>query len=90
MDTINILGLVAGTCTTVAFIPQVLQVWRTRSAQDISIGMYSVFIVGVALWLVYGLVVNSMPVVVSNLVTLLLASAVLGMKMWFENRQKNA
>jgi len=90
VDTINILGLVAGTCTTVAFIPQVLQVWRTRSAQDISIGMYSVFIVGVALWLVYGLVVNSMPVVVSNLVTLLLASAVLGMKMWFENRQKNA
>lgn len=90
MDTINILGLVAGTCTTVAFIPQVLQVWRTRSAQDISIGMYSVFIVGVALWLVYGLVVNSMPVVLSNLVTLLLASAVLGMKMWFENRQKNA
>lgn len=90
MDTINILGLVAGICTTVAFIPQVLQVWRTRSAQDISIGMYSVFIVGVALWLVYGLVVNSMPVVLSNLVTLLLASAVLGMKMWFENRQKNA
>ena len=88
METIDILGLVAGTCTTIAFVPQVLQVWRSRSARDISLGMYSVFIVGVALWLIYGLAVQAMPVVISNCVTLVLASAVLIMKLRFENRTK--
>jgi len=89
METIDILGLVAGTCTTAAFIPQVRQVWRTRSARDISIGMYSVFIVGVALWLAYGLVVHAMPVVIANGVTLCLAGAVLIMKLRFDSDAKS-
>ena len=83
METINILGLVAGTCTTIAFVPQVLQVWRTRSARDISIGMYSVFLVGVALWLVYGLLLGAWPIVAANAITLALAIAILVMKLRF-------
>lgn len=90
MESIDILGLVAGTCTTIAFIPQVRQVWRTRSARDISVGMYSIFIVGVALWLVYGLVVHAMPVVLSNCITLGLAGAVLAMKLRFEGKSERS
>lgn len=90
MDRINLLGLFAGTCTTIAFVPQVWQVWKTRSAKDISIGMYSLFMLGVSLWLAYGLVVEAMPVVISNLITLALAGAVLVMKLFFESRLKQS
>lgn len=90
METIDILGLVAGTCTTIAFVPQVRQVWRTRSARDISIGMYSVFMIGVTLWLAYGLIAHAMPVVISNGVTLVLAGAVLAMKLLFERAENRS
>ncbi len=80
---INHLGFAAAACTTGAFIPQVLMVWRDRGAPGISTGMYLIFILGVALWLWYGLAVNSWPVVIANGLTLLLASCVLGMKWYF-------
>jgi MtN3 and saliva related transmembrane protein len=78
------LGFIAAACTTGAFIPQVLMVWRQRGAPGISVGMYSMFIVGVALWLVYGVAVNSWPVAIANGITLVLAASVLGMKLFFE------
>ncbi len=84
MELIETLGFVAGACTTVAFLPQVLQVWRTRSASDISLWMYCVFLFGVALWLAYGIFVAAMPLIITNLVTLRLAGAVLVMKLRFE------
>ncbi|KAF0814349.1 Sugar transporter SemiSWEET [Andreprevotia sp. IGB-42] len=84
MTLIDLLGLAAGVCTTAAFVPQVLMVWRTRSARDISLGMYGLFVTGVALWLVYGVLAGAMPVMVANGVTLLLASAVLLMKLRFD------
>jgi MtN3 and saliva related transmembrane protein len=79
--TLNVLGFVAGVLTTAAFIPQVLKIWRTRSARDISLGMYVVFTSGVALWLVYGLALGSLPIIVANVCTLVLALAVLLMKL---------
>jgi MtN3 and saliva related transmembrane protein len=77
------LGLVAGLLTTVAFLPQVWQVWKSRSARDISLPMYLIFTLGVALWLVYGLMTAAVPVIVANAVTLLFAGAVLVMKLRF-------
>ena len=77
---LNVLGFAAGVLTTVAFVPQVIKLHRTRSARDISLGMYTVFTSGVALWLVYGIALGSMPIVVANVFTLALALAVLAMK----------
>ena len=74
------IGSAAATMTTTAFVPQVWQVWRTRSAQDISFGMYAIFTAGVACWLAYGLLLNAWPIIVANGITLLLASSILTMK----------
>ncbi len=77
----NVPGFLAGALTTVAFVPQVLKILKTRSARDISLGMYTVFTSGVALWLVYGIALGSMPIVIANVLTLVLALAVLLMKL---------
>jgi len=77
------IGSIAATLTTTAFIPQAWQVWRTRHTKDISLGMYAIFTSGVALWAVYGLLIDSWPVIVANCVTLVLAGAVLVMKIRF-------
>lgn len=82
----DLLGFVAGVCTTVSFLPQVLQVWRTRSVDDISLGMYSIFVVGVGLWLIYGIVSAQIAMIVSNSVTLALAGSVLAMKLRYRKR----
>jgi MtN3 and saliva related transmembrane protein len=83
------LGFVAGACTTLAFLPQVLQVWRTRSAADISLGMYSIFLAGTILWLAYGISSGSAPLIVTNSVTLVLSGAVLTMKLRFARAPGN-
>ncbi len=84
MQFVEILGFVAGACTTAAFLPQVIHVWRTRSAADISLGMYCVFLLGVFLWLAYGIITSAMSMILANGVTLLLAGSVLFMKLRFE------
>ena len=81
---INQLGYLAAACTTSAFVPQVFMVWRQRGAPGISTGMYLIFIIGVAMWLAYGLALSSWPIVFANGLTLLLAAGVLGMKWYFE------
>ena len=78
---LNVLGFIAGVLTTAAFVPQVLKIWRTRSARDISLGMYTAFTSGVVLWLVYGLALGSLPIIVANVFTLVLSLAVLVMKL---------
>ena len=81
LDFHDIVGYVAGLLATAAFVPQVAKTFRERSARDISLGMYVLFCAGVLLWLVYGLLIVSWPVIVSNFVTLLLAGAVLMLKL---------
>ena len=61
MDQVTLIGLLAGTLTTIAFIPQLQQTWRTRSAQDVSLGMLLTFVTGVFLWLIYGLLLGALP-----------------------------
>lgn len=81
---IDHLGFAAAVCTTGAFIPQVLMVWREKGAPGISTGMYLMFIAGVLLWLIYGVSIASWPVSIANGVTLVLATSVLVMKLYFE------
>jgi len=80
---IDVFGFAGATCTTVAFVPQVVRIWRTRSAADISAGMYLVFILGLMLWTAYGVLVVSWPIIVANILTMVLAGAVLWMKWRF-------
>ena len=77
------IGFIAATLTTIAFLPQVLKVWKTRSARDISLGMYCLFATGVLLWLVYGLLIVAWPVIIANVITLALALLIIGMKLKF-------
>jgi len=81
MDSFEIVGLLAGSCTTIAFLPQVLQVWRSRSAKDISLGMYAIFCVGVSLWFLYGFLIQKPAIMITNGCTLVLATSVLIMKL---------
>lgn len=78
-----LIGVLAGILTTVAFVPQVLHVYKTRSAKDISFGMYAIFVSGVLLWLVYGWMIMALPVIIANAVTLVLAVAILVGKIKF-------
>ena len=76
-------GSAAATLTTIAFVPQAWKVWRTKHTADISLGMYTLFTLGVALWLIFGILLESWPIIIANSVTLFLAGAVLVMKIRF-------
>ena len=77
----ELIGYSAAFLTTLSFVPQAWLTWRTRDVRGISLGMYSVFTTGVALWLLYGLMQGAWPIVLANGVTLALASVILGMKL---------
>ena len=83
MQTADLIGYLAATLTTCSFVPQAVHTFRTRDVGGISLGMYSVFTVGVALWLLYGWLTGAWPVVLANAVTLALASFILVMKLRF-------
>lgn len=85
MDVVTLVGLLAGTLTTIAFILQLQQTWRTRSAQDVSLGMLLTFVTGVFLWLVYGLLLGALPIILANLVTLVLTLAILILKLRYRS-----
>jgi len=77
---VTILGLLAATLTTIAFVPQVLKTWRTRSTHDISLGMFSLLAAGVFAWLIYGILIGDLPLVLANGVTFVLAGTILYFK----------
>ena len=76
----DLIGSAAGTLTTVAFIPQVVRAWRTKSVQDLSFWMLLAFTTGVCLWTVYGYVTHAMPLIITNGITFVLAFMLLAMK----------
>ena len=82
----DILGYCAAALTTGSFVPQAMLTLRTRNVSGISVGMYSAFTVGVALWLAYGVVLREWPIVVANAVTLLLAATILRVKIVEDRR----
>lgn len=77
MDTTNIIGYIAGTLTTAAFIPQVIKSFKSKSTEGISFTMYFMFSLGVLLWLCYGFFIHSFPVILANTITLLLNSMII-------------
>ena len=83
----ELIGYLAAALTTCSFVPQALHTFRTRDVAGISLGMYSVFTAGVALWLLYGLALSAWPIVADNAVTLALAGAILGMKLRYGARR---
>lgn len=78
---LEFVGLIAGLCTTISFLPQALQVIRTRDTRSISLLMYVVFVSGVAMWIIYGVLISSLPVLMWNFFTLLLAGTILHLKL---------
>lgn len=80
---IDSIGLVAAVLTTASFLPQAWHSFKTRDVSGVSLGMYSVFTMGVALWLLYGVLLQSWPLIVANSITLALAAAILVMKLRF-------
>jgi len=77
---IDFLGLIAGTLTTIAFFPQLLKVWKSKSAKDVSLVMMITFCIGIFLWIAYGVAIGAMPIIVTNAVTLALALLILILK----------
>jgi MtN3 and saliva related transmembrane protein len=83
MELTETIGSIAATLTTLSFVPQVWRVWRTRHTADISLGMYTAFTTGVAMWLAYGILLASWPIIIANSITFLLAGTVLILKIRF-------
>ena len=77
------IGSLAAILTTVAFIPQAWMTWKSRRADGVSLGMYTIFTSGVALWFIYGMMIGSWPVIIASFLTLLLALFILVMKLRF-------
>jgi len=83
MNITTLLGYFAGFLTTISFLAQVVKTWKSRSASDLSLGMFSVFSVGIVCWLAYGFLIQEPPVIFWNAITLLLVLAILAMKIKF-------
>ena len=77
MNIINIIGISAGLCTTIAFVPQVVKVTKTKKTHGISLWMYIIFIIGIFLWLIYGILIKSYEIIFANTITFPLAIYVL-------------
>ncbi len=80
MNYVDIIGFTAGTLTTIAFVPQAIKIWKTKSAKDISLGMFVILCTGISLWVIYGILVKSLPLVVANATTLVFALSILVLK----------
>ena len=81
MNRLDALGFLAGTLTTIAFLPQVIRAWRTGKTDDLSMAMLVIFSTGVAVWLVYGLLLESPPIIATNSVTLIFVLLIMGIKL---------
>jgi MtN3 and saliva related transmembrane protein len=83
MSLSELVGYGAATLTTISFVPQAWLSWKTRRTAGLSIGMYALFALGVALWLAYGCLIGAWPVIIANAVTLALALFILGVRLRF-------
>ena len=81
MSGVELIGLAAAFCTTIAFLPQVIRTWQTRSTKDLSLSMFLVFTTGIFLWLVYGLILRDVPLVAANGTTFVLSGTILYFKL---------
>jgi len=84
MDAIQLLGLAAGTITSITFLPQVIQIWKTKSAKDLSVGMLLLLLLGVSAWLVYGILVRDAAIIYTNSMVLTMGLIMLFFKYKFK------
>jgi MtN3 and saliva related transmembrane protein len=84
MDYVTIIGLMAAALTVIAFFPQLMKVWKTKSTKDISLGMFSIFCGGVGLWFVYGILIQNPPVTIANLLVFIQAFIILMFKVKYK------
>lgn len=89
MNLTDLLGYCAAMLTTASFVPQAIKTFRTRDVKGISLAMYSSFTAGIALWLVYGVLLGAWPIIVANVITLALASAILVMKIRYADTHQH-
>jgi MtN3 and saliva related transmembrane protein len=83
---VNLVGLLAAACTTISFVPQLVRVWQLRSAREISLIMFSIYSLGVLLWLIYGICIRSTPIILANITALVLSLAILVLKLRFDRK----
>lgn len=83
MEMVTLIGLMAATLTTVSFVPQVVRAWRSQSTKDVSLAMFTILCTGVAMWLLYGIIIGDLPIIVANSVTLVLAGSIIVAKLRF-------
>ncbi|MBI5123297.1 SemiSWEET transporter [Candidatus Roizmanbacteria bacterium] len=77
----TVIGMIAASLTTLAFLPQTIKTWKTRKTKDISLPMYVTFVVGMMIWLYYGFAIQSLPLIAGNIVSLIFAIPVLVLKL---------
>jgi MtN3 and saliva related transmembrane protein len=85
MDTILLVGYIAGALTTLSFVPQVLRAWKLKETRDLSLAMLLLFAVGILLWTFYGIWTGSMPIIAANVITFILILILLGMKIKYRD-----
>ncbi|MGE0372742.1 MAG: SemiSWEET family sugar transporter [Gammaproteobacteria bacterium] len=90
MNPVELIGTLAGVLTTIAFVPQVVKIWRSGTAEDISLFTFSLYSAGLLFWVVYGVALRSLPLAVANGVTLVLALSVLALKLRHMRRKSRA
>ena len=88
--TVNLIGSIAAVCTTISFLPQLIRVYRLKSAREISLTMFLVYSLGIFLWLLYGVLIRSFPVIMSNAFTLALSLAILVLKIRYDRERDSA
>ncbi len=90
IDYITTLGITAGILTTIAYLPQLIKTWKSKSAGDISWTMLIVLCIGIVLWLAYGFAIHDLPILLANIVTLLLAGVILALKIRYRNNDQES
>ncbi len=85
---ITTLGLIAGVLTTIAYLPQLIKTWQTKSAHDLSWSMLTVLCTGIILWLVYGFYIQNIPIIAANIVTFVFTSMILVLKIKYKQESE--
>lgn len=88
MDYIKLLGLAAGTITSITFLPQVIMIYKTRSAKDLSLSMLALLIMGVSMWLAYGIIVKDVAIIYTNSMVLTMSGIMLYFKFRFKEKKE--
>jgi len=81
MTYVDFIGFIAGFCTTISFFPQVIKTYKTKSTEDISAGMFLILAFGLSLWIVYGVIINSLPIIIADVVGLSFIFIILSFKL---------